>query len=404
MAICVPIIAVGGLIDWLFGDGLSSGSHKEREHLYPPQMKARIREITVDDHPAKQIEVRGPFPFEAYGEKVGFIVSVFDDTDDEFHPVISVVEAFQEPYSLAYDSRVKVGFVPPGTGLDPWAPIGVFIPEIMLGPYGGYRQFLAVVRLVDVHAEVVIVNGSVRQGKDAVYWTGACKFSCSLGERGYIQFHQERRDLQSVVIQLAAAVSVADGYLDSEEIQVIRQKIVQWIEKSESIYDGLSDTQRERSYRAIANHALNEAMAGKIDTDALLNHLRRDGDQKLWYEVLELCFDVMAADGTADSDELSIIHKIGTASKIDTGDIAKLRDRKIVDLEIDNKVKTSIEELLGIDADWDSAKIKRHLRKEHKKWNSRLNTVPEGKARENAQRMLNLISEAYKGYTLSERS
>jgi len=404
MAVCFPILAVGGLIDWLFGDGPSSGSAKEREFLELPQMKARIREITVNDRPAKQIEVRGPFPIQAYGEKVGFIVSVFDNTNDEFHPVISVVEAFQEPYSLAYDSRVKVGYIPPGAGLDPWAPIGVFIPEIMLGPYGGHRQFLVVVRLVDVQTEVVIVNGSVRQGRDGVYWTGACKFSCSLGERGYIQFHQERRDLQSVVIQLAAAVSVADGYLDPEEVKVIRQKIVQWIEKSESVYDGLSDTQRKRSYRAIADHALNEAMTDKIDTDALLNRLRRDGDQKLWYEVLELCFDVMAADGTADSDELSILHKIGTASKIDTGEIAKLRDRKIVDLEIDNKVKTTIEELLGIDAEWDPPKIKRHLRKEHKKWNSRLNTVPEGKARENAQRMLNLISEAYKNYTSLERS
>ena len=399
MAVCFPIIAVGGLIDWLFGDELSSASDKEREFLDPPQMKVRVREIAVDDRPAKQIEVRGPFPFQAYGEKVGFIVSVFDDTDDEFHPVISAVEAFQEPYSLAYDSRVKVGYVPPGSGLDPWAPIGVFFPEIMLGPYGGHRQFLAVVRLVDVRTEVVIVNGSVLQGKDGVYWTGACKFSCSLGDRGYIQFHQERRDLQSVIIQLAAAVSVADGNLDREEIQVILQKIVQWIGKSESVYDGLSDTQRERSYKAIAKHALNKAMADKIDTDALLTRLRRDGDQKLWYEVLELCFDVMAADGTADSDELSILHKIGVASKIDTRDIAKLRDRKIVDLEIDNKVNTSIEELLGINADWDPPKIKRHLRKEHKKWNSRLNTVPEGKARENAQKMLNLISEAYKNYT-----
>ena len=281
------------------------------------------------------------------------------------------------------------------------APIGVFVPEIMLGPYGGHRQFLVVVRLVDVQSEVVIVNGSVRQGKDGVYWTGVCKFTCSLGERGYIQFHQERRNLQSMVIQLAAAVSVADGNLDTEEIRVIRQKIAQWIEKSESVYDGLSDTQRERSYRAIASHALNEAMADKIDTDALLDRLRRDGDQKLWYEVLELCFDVMAADGAADSDELSILHKIGLASKLDTRDIAKLRDRKIVDLEIDNKANASIEELLGINDDWDPPKIKRHLRKEHKKWNSRLNTVPEGKARENAQRMLNLISEAYKNYTSS---
>ena len=120
MAVCFLIIAVGGVIVWLIVAGLSGENDKEEEILETPDMEARVRETTANDRPAKQIEVRGPFPFQAYGEKVGFIVSVFDDTDDEFHPVISVVEAFQEPYSLAYDSRVKVGFIPPGTGLETW--------------------------------------------------------------------------------------------------------------------------------------------------------------------------------------------------------------------------------------------------------------------------------------------
>ena len=207
-----------------------------------------------------------------------------------------------------------------------------------------------------------------------------------------------------MIIRLAAAVAVADGYLEAGEIQVIRQKIEKWVEKAESAYDGLGETQREESYKAIVAHALNDAMADQIDTDALLNRLRHEEDQKLWYEILELCFDVMAADGIADVDELGLLREIGDASEIDARDIEKLRDRKIIDLKNTNTVKTPIEELLGIAPDWDPATIKCHLRKEYRKWNSRLNTVSEGKARQNAQNMLNIIGEAYKDYTSSENS
>lgn len=149
----------------------------------------------------------------------------------------------------------------------------------------------------------------------------------------------------------------------------------------------------------MVRRALTKAQDHQINTDELLNRLRRHGDQKLWYEVLELCIDVMAADGIADIDELHILRKIGDASGIDAKEIQKLRDQKIVDLEIRNQGQTPIEELLGIDADWDLAKIQRHLRREYKKWNGRLNMVSEGKARQNAQIMLNRIGEAYKDYT-----
>ncbi|MXW32229.1 MAG: TerB family tellurite resistance protein [Rhodothermaceae bacterium] len=404
MAVCFLVLAIGGLILWVLVSELSSGGGKDDKIQDVPGMEVRVRKITVDDLPAKQIEVKGPFPLQAYNETVGFVVSVFDNTDDKLHPVLSVVEAFQEPYTLAYDSRAKVGEVLPGTGLHPYTPIGLFIPNIMLGPHGGHREFLVVVRLVDVHTKVIIVNGRVLEGKDGVYWTGTCGFTCSLGKRGYIEFHQRRRELRSVIIRLAAAVAVADGYLEAGEIQVIRQKIEKWVEKAESAYDGLGETQREESYKAIVAHALNDAMADQIDTDALLNRLRHEEDQKLWYEILELCFDVMAADGIADVDELGLLREIGDASEIDARDIEKLRDRKIIDLKNTNTVKTPIEELLGIAPDWDPAIIKCHLRKEYRKWNSRLNTVSEGKARQNAQNMLNIIGEAYKDYTSSENS
>ncbi len=52
----------------------------------------------------------------------------------------------------------------------------------------------------------------------------------------------------------------------------------------------------------------------------------------------------------------------------------------------------SLEDLLGITDDMTEGQVNSHLRKEFQKWNSRLNTLPEGEERENAQRMLDLIA------------
>ncbi len=405
MTVCLILVAVVFLLFWLFLGGDFSGNAEEEGE--PPQiacMEVRVREVTADDLVAKQIEVKGPFPFEAYGETAGLIVSVFDCTGDELHPVLSAVEAFQEPYTIAYDDRVKVGDISPGTGLRIWTPVGIFIPDIMLGPHGGHRQLVAVVRLVDVHAGVIIRNGSVIGGRQGIFWTGKAEFACSLGKPGYIGFEKQRRKLQAVMVKLAAAIAMADGAMDADELQVLQQKIKQWLERAESYYDGLTEAQRTKSYEKMIQRALTKAQDRQINTDDLLNRLRRHRDQKLWYEVLELCMEVMAADGIADIDELLILRKIGDASGIDANEIQKLRDQKIVDLEIRNQEQTPIEELLGIDADWDLAKIQRHLQGEYKKWNSRLNMVSEGKARQNAQIMLNMIGEAYKDYTSQKKS
>ena len=363
-------------------------------------MEVRVRETSQHDLPMRLIEVQGVFPFEAYYETVGFFVSVFDCIDDDLHPVFSTLEAFQEPDTIAYGSREEVGDISPGDYYPTWTPIGAFIPEIMLGAYGGHRQLMAVVRLVDVHANVRVEGGRIADGTRGIFWTGTFEFTCSLGESGYVDlYYQERRELQSVVVELAVAVAIADGTLDSEEIDVVQQKIEKWIEKAESVYDASNQIQQRSSYTAIVEDALDKARINQIDTDALLNRLRRDGDRKLWYEVIELCYDVMAADAIADVGELRILCEISDASGIDAREIEKLRDRKIVGLKIKKRVKISASELLGIDESWDQTRIKRHLRREYSKWNSRLNTVPEGKARQNAQSMLDMIGEAYKSYT-----
>lgn len=121
-----------------------------------------------------------------------------------------------------------------------------------------------------------------------------------------------------------------------------------------------------------------------------------DGPSK--YEAVELCFDVLAASAVENSDKARVIDLIARALNLDLREIERIRDVRIVGLTDELSKQVRIEDLLGIDQSWGPEQIKRHLRTEFQKWNNRLTTFPEGEERNNAQRMLDAISEARRKY------
>jgi hypothetical protein len=116
------------------------------------------------------------------------------------------------------------------------------------------------------------------------------------------------------------------------------------------------------------------------------------------YEAVELCFDVMAADGIADGEELRTVHKVADALGLDFDEIERMRDQKIIALDSRVSDEVDIETLLGIEDDWDPERMRKHLTAEFQKWNDRLNTLDEGEERDNAQAMLGRIAEARQKY------
>ena len=137
--------------------------------------------------------------------------------------------------------------------------------------------------------------------------------------------------------------------------------------------------------------------AGARCTAQLVPPLVASAAQK--YEALDLCLDVMAADGVADENELQTIKNISESLGLDFEEIQKMKDQRLIKLSTDVESQSSVESMLGIDPEWSNDKIQRHLRSEFTKWNGRINTLSEGEERDNAQRMLNLIAEARKKYT-----
>lgn len=366
-------------------------------------LRLRVHTMSLDGYIVKKIDVKGVFPKCALYEDVDFSVSVFDCEDGGIHPILSAETEFQEPGTLVYESRVNIGEVlPHNKKVNHWRPAAVLVPDASLGPYGGERELVAVVRLINSESNVHIEAGRVVEGDEGVMWVGEVKFNCMLPYEGYFRLAKERRRIQSMIIRLAAAVAFADGSLNSEELGILKRKTLWWIRNSEIQFDALSKKQRSSSYRGMMKRALNRAGENGINTTRLLKNLRNSADQELWRETLELCYELIAVNGAVHASQLHLLREISNSSGLYPEELAEVRDKYAVALVTEPMVEVPVEELLGIDPSWDQARTRMHLRLEYKKWNGRLNTIPEGKSRENAQRILDMIGEAYKKFTFPQ--
>lgn len=361
-----------------------------------------MRNMNIGGYDIKKLDVRGVLPKTALHADVEFVVSIFDCVDGGIYPVLSTEVDLQEPFTPAYGSCVSVGTVfPHNRTVGRWMPIAAFATEAILGPYEGKRNLVAVVRLVDTEALVCIEAGSVEDGSDGVLWEGQHRFHCPLSNTGYIKLAKERRRVESMVIRLAAAVAAADGSLDPEEMMILERKILSWSFQAAERFDGLSVRQRSNSYKGMMRRAIAKAGANEINTASLLKSMHTRADRALWIETLELCNAVMSVDGIASGSQLQLLREIAESSRLDVEDLEKYRDKYAICHMAGDPTEVSVEEILGIDKSWDREGVRRYLKSEYKKWNGRLNTVPEGNVRENTQRLLDMIGEAYKEYTFS---
>ena len=104
----------------------------------------------------------------------------------------------------------------------------------------------------------------------------------------------------------------------------------------------------------------------------------------------------MTADGIPEKSELDTIRRVAEALELDFDEEKKRRERIFIEID-PNKVKDdSIETFLDIDPGWSNEQKKKHLTQLMAKWSPRVTSLPEGKDRENAQKMVNLIGEARK--------
>lgn len=386
-------VAIFGVLLWRIfsgSDETTSSSTSSQQAGAPGLFKLRVRSKLADPDDPKShvfaVEVRGTIPI-VRGVRLKFVTHAIDPTHGA--PLLCPIPQLQESETLAFMQEVEVGFVPPGSALDQWTGIGLIAPQLLIPPYGGTTRLKAVVHLVDMDRKSGFHLGTPTS-PGAILGTFSSPFSSTFAGKGYLEQREGEEKAMGLVVQIAICVAMADGHLDDAEGLAIKE----WMTKT--LRTGAPE--RRDDLKASLNSALRSAHAqatdDRLDLDALLGDLAAIDEPALNHQCLQLAYEVLAADGTADPSELAVTERIAGKLGVDQSDVSRMRDHAFASVSVMPAGGESPDQILGIRADWSDEQIARHLRDEFRKWNSRVTTLPPGTERDNAQRMLDLIAEA----------
>lgn len=341
------------------------------------------------------IEVMGLIPT-TVARELTVAVSLFDVTDGKDKPavVLSLVDGAREPHSSAFFQRADLGLIKPNQGFTKWVEVGRIFPLFVQPPKSGKRTIETVVRVLPT-AEINDIKFGFQSGRHAKpIWGKAIDKDFNFIASGYEEAFENRKESMALGVKLAMSVAMSDGAIANEEGLAIKH----WMELKAMSASGKSQPELKEKLNSAMKEAHSELETGNFSNSQIISKINDITEMPEKYEIMELCYDVMAADGVADPEELKILHRIGEALELDTKELERIRDTRMVSLTSALESDESTESLLGMDPSWDHQKKKNYIKAEFKKWNARLNNVSNDADREHAQKMLDLIGEERKKY------
>tara|TARA_B100000427_G_scaffold328710_1_gene342507 strand:- start:343 stop:921 length:579 start_codon:yes stop_codon:yes gene_type:complete len=174
-------------------------------------------------------------------------------------------------------------------------------------------------------------------------------------------------------LELAYLIASSDGELDLREEEQVQEHLPEEISKSKN-NELIIETKEQ----------LNKNELSYTNSIKELNELCRK-DEKLF--ILNLLFDVVTVDGVVKNEEIELLENISSALLIENVLFEDVKEKKLIQANIESFSNLIVDETLS-----DEEKIN-FLKKEFIKWNNRLNSLPAGIERDNAQAIINDISK-----------
>jgi uncharacterized tellurite resistance protein B-like protein len=324
------------------------------------------------------------------------VTSLLDVTNKENNPVLSRVDDFSEKTTTAYQFAMSPITVQPNQGFSDWSRVGVIIPELLTPARGGNRRLAVIVRLTDANNPPSISLGyrdpngpaSVAEYEQTLDW--------SFSVKGYEETAEARDRVRPLTVKLGVAVAMADGSFGEVEAKTISK----WIEKQLTT---VPEARRE-AVKQVCNDALRsgyaEAKSGTTSFSQICGEIIANTAVPERYGAIELCLEVMAADGKAEASELALIKKVAEVLELDYAELQRMKDGHMtgVTIEVSDSGGDSLEAALGIEPGWPPDRIRAHLREQFRIWNGRLTNTNDPAQKANIQAHLDMISKARAKY------
>jgi uncharacterized tellurite resistance protein B-like protein len=360
------------------------------QRLEPIQIRVQRKSLGDDlDIPALEVQCKGLIPVYST-TTIAFMVSVLSKNNEgDLSPVLSLMDSFQEPDTVAFQHLAKLGYIESGQGFLDWIHVASVPLDLLTPSFGGAQDLTIVVRLVDMYDLPSIHLGF---GEDGI-WRDIVHYKYSFKRKGYEEEAEDIDKARALSIEIGMAVAMADGELDDSEGETLKA----WIQKMITPFGDEKQKKLKKVYNDAMKNSYQLAESGDLILGNICKQLNEIGEDAQKYEAIELAHEVMAADGVAHANEIKIIHKIANSLDIDADELENIRDQHMVGIDLSSD-GSDVEGSIGIELSWSDDKKLKHLRQEYQKWNSRLNTLPEGSEREGAQQKLDLIAKARKKY------
>lgn len=378
----------------IFSKIVSTGKTVARKVQGKPEPYFGPAEITVTDEKReesgiefKSVKLRGLIPVDR-AATVTVSTHLMDVTEeDNWQPLISYAEALQEDNTIAFQQKQEGISLTPGDSFTSWIQCAVILPSALQAPYKGPRK-IAVIVVAYSESDPAALHSGYYDDVEKLVIVKRTDLMLEFEDVGYLEERENSELCRLLSIEIAVAVAMADGALDDTEGEVIRQ----WMAKNIEFYSGDKQEEMRQRFNTALQNAYSDASDGSLSFSPLCERLKDIGDKKSKYDTIELCMDVMVADGVADPEELDTIKSIAEIIDFDLSEMDRMKEERLIDNNLLSNSENSYH-ILGIDESWNKREKLKHIRSEFQKWNNRLTSLPEGEERENAQRMLDMIAE-----------
>jgi tellurite resistance protein len=386
----VVCLVVLGIIGALFGDkdGASTGGESGELRIRVKDVIEKTEE-TGYVYPAFAIEAMGSIPVPHDQCPLELRLHIFDGTADDAKPVLSTVEQLQEQQTLAFEGRGETFAMPFHNRLANWETMFTIPKEILVFPAQGARrltfQLCAIAPGDPPHFQCGFTDGTT----GTTYALAQAVRSHTNEEEGYEDGQDNRRAAMHLSAELAMHVAAINGDVGDAETSVIKE----WMKKVAAVIPEEVRKEEYEQFRRAVNDAYRHVTAGGADLNDVVQRMNEAASTQEKYEALELCMDVMAADGKAEAREIQQLNQIARMLRLDPKTYRSLREQRMAKLTDVAEVSGNLNTMLGISSDMTPEQVKRHLTAEYRKWNSRV-SHPDEKIRKRAEEMLLLIGEA----------
>lgn len=377
-----------GLLDWLPGRGARK---QQRSAVESFAVRAVSETVTHDGYEFEifDVQAKGALPVIRQETECAIVTHIHDITGDKPMPIFSHMEGTCEEETGVFESTINVGIISPGSYLTDWVSLFPIVMEALEFPFKGQRDIAVVSHLLPTDAPPVYRYGFQIGDEGIVLAKSEIVIDWHTLEEGYVELSQNREKAQELIVQLGFYIAASDRHLDPDEAMVIKN----WGKSKLTHSNPQNRENRKKRLNEVINRAYKLASSQSLDLSRIVNELNEVASDRDKYEAIELCLDVMSADGIAEPAELKELDRLALLLKVDRGKFRALQDRRLTQVRKTDFKEDNLDRLVGITEDMDIGKIKKHLTAEYRKWNSR-SSSSDPKIREKAKEMLLLIGRA----------